>query len=253
MIRSALLATLRGVAHGHTERCDGPLGPRGAPGVHGNRTRVAAAIGGDGASLVVPEQVHGATVAIVGAAQRGSGHGTGDGDAALPAIPRTDGLVTAERGVPLLSQGADCPLIALADPEARVVAAIHSGWRGTVARIASRGVAAACEVGASAAGLRAAVFPGIGPCCFEVGPDVAHAFAAAFGAESSAWFTPRGDGSDRLLCDVRAAIVATLRAEGVPRDAIDVVPGCTACGGNLWSHRASRGGPERHGLVIALV
>lgn len=248
MIRSGLLATLRGVAHGHTERCDGPVGPRGAPGVHENRTRVAAAVGGDGAALVVPEQVHGATVAVVGAAHRGAGHG-----GALPAVARTDGLVTADAGVPLLSQGADCPLIALADPEARVVAAIHSGWRGTVARIASRGVAAACGAGASPARLRAAVFPGIGPCCFEVGPDVAQAFAGAFGAASSAWFTARGDGTDRLLCDVRAAIVATLRDEGVPPDAIDVVPGCTACGGNLWSHRASRGGPERHGLVIALV
>jgi YfiH family protein len=185
----------------------------------------------------VPEQVHGARVAV----------------AAAPGarFPTTDGLATSARGVPLIVQGADCPLVALADEDAHAVAVVHSGWRGTVARIAACAVTTLRELGAEPSRLVAAVFPGIGPCCFEVGPEVAASFEDAFGGEAGAWFAPR-TGSDRSLLDLRASIVATLAAAGVARDRIDVPAGCTACGGTFWSHRASRGGPERHGLCVVL-
>ena len=65
-------------------------------------------------------------------------------------------------------------------------------------------------LGAASDGLTAAVFPGIGPCCFEVGPDVVAAFDGEFGAASVRWFTAGRD--DRSMLDVRAAIVATLEA-----------------------------------------
>lgn len=235
MIRSPLLARVRGVGHAHSTREDGAVGPWRLPGADANRAALARAAGGDPFAVCVPEQVHGARVVVV--------------ERAAARCPDTDALVTAMRGVPLFAQGADCPLIALADEDARVVAVVHSGWRGTVARIADGAVASMRELGAEPSRIAAAVFPGIGPCCFEVGPEVGAAFEGAFGAASRAWFTPRA-GTDRSLLDLRASIAATLAAAGVPRERIDVPAGCTACDGRFWSHRASRGGPERHGLIV---
>jgi YfiH family protein len=141
--------------------------------------------------------------------------------------------------------------VALFDPRARVVAAVHSGWRGTVGCISAARVESMRVLGASPGDLVAAVFPGIGPCCFEVGLDVLAEFERAFGARAAAWFRP-GVSPEKRMLDVRAAIEITLVEAGVARDRIDVIPGCTACGGNLYSHRASRGGPERHGLCVVL-
>ena len=237
MISSPLLARVRGVGHAHSTREDGAVGNLRLPEAAANRAALVRAAGGDPAALCVPEQVHGVRVAIV--------------ERAATRFPETDALATAARGVPLFAQGADCPLIALADEEARAVAVVHSGWRGTVARIAAAAVASMRELGAEPSRVVAAVFPGIGPCCFEVGPEVGDAFEFAFGGAARAWFAPRA-GTDRSLLDLRAAIAGTLAASGVERGNVDLVPGCTACGGTLWSHRASRGGPERHGLVVLL-
>jgi YfiH family protein len=156
-----------------------------------------------------------------------------------------DGVVTAQAGLTLMVQGADCPLVLLIDPAVPALALVHSGWRGTRAGVGAAGVAALRGLGGSAARIVAGVFPGIGACCYEVGDEVRRAFEEAFGARAGAWFE-----EGRL--DLRAAIVATLADEGVAPGRIDVVPGCTACGGRLWSHRASGGAPERHGLFARL-
>jgi purine-nucleoside/S-methyl-5'-thioadenosine phosphorylase / adenosine deaminase len=237
VIASPLLARVRGAGHAHSTRADGAVGPLRLPGAAANRAALVRAAGGDPEALCVPEQVHGARVAVV--------------DRAGTSWPGTDALVTSVRGAPLLVQGADCPLIALADEDGRAVAVVHSGWRGTVARIAADAVASLAELGSGPSRLAAAVFPGIGPCCFEVGPEVGAAFESAFGGAARAWVAPRA-GTDRSMLDLRAAIVETLAASGVARDRIDLPAGCTACGGTLWSHRASRGGPERHGLVVVV-
>lgn len=238
MIRSALLEALPGIRHAHTERRDGAVGGREVEGIAEVRARLSRDLGCAAGSLVAPSQVHGDRVLTVT-------------DAGLPSpAPPADGLATATPGVALLVQGADCPLVALADPEAGVVAVVHSGWRGTAARIAAAGVRVAASLGARPADLRAAVFPGIGPCCFEVGPEVVAAFRETFGDAAPAWLVP-GRGV-RPHLDLTAAIVATLAGAGVPAGGIDVVRGCTACDGRFFSHRASGGAPGRHGLAIAL-
>jgi YfiH family protein len=237
VIRSRLLASSAGLGHAHSTRDDGAVGPLRLPGAAAARAALVRAAGGDPESLAVPEQVHGARV---GTADRGG-----------VVHPATDALVTDAAGVPLFAQGADCPLVALADADARVAAVVHSGWRGTVQRIAAVAVASMTELGAAPGRIDAAVFPGIGPCCFEVGDDVVREFDAAFGAASRSWFAP-GVAQDKRLLDLDAAIVATLSESGVRRDRVDVVAGCTMCGGAFFSHRASRGGPERHGLCVVL-
>ncbi|MCE9634368.1 MAG: polyphenol oxidase family protein [Planctomycetes bacterium] len=241
MIRIASLAVGGRVGHAHSERDDGPVGSSAAPGWQAGRDALTRAAGGEPAALVVPHQVHGARVATVGAAERGQ------------VIPATDGLATATPGVPLLVQGADCPLVMLADRAGSAVSVLHSGWRGTVARISAQGLRAMESLGAKASATDAVIFPGIGPCCFEIGPEVVDQFVAAFGSDAAAWTTPGRAGTDRAHLDLARAIRATLIECGVAEVRIHTVPGCTVCGGRLWSHRGSRGGPERHGLVALVL
>lgn len=238
MIRSALLASSPGLAHAHSTRRDGSISPPEASGALEARAALVRAACGVPRDVVTCVQVHGARVAM---ADRGG-----------QSFPATDGLVTAVRGVPLLVKGADCPLVVLHDPDARVLGVVHSGWRGTLARIVALAVASMRDLGAAPDDVRAAVFPGIGPCCFEVGEDVVSAFAAGFGKRSAVWFAP-GDGASKRLFDLRAVLVETLVEAGVRRVRLDVVPGCTACGCEFFSHRATRGAPERHGVCAMLV
>lgn len=236
MIRSARASRIAGVLHVHSERGDGAVG--GVDAAAEARAACVRALGGDPGALVSSGQVHGSRVAVAHAADAGT------------RLAAADGLATATRCVPLLVQGADCPLVLLAAPGAAAV--IHSGWRGTAARIAAEGVRVLGTLGAAPAEIAAAVFPGIGPCCFEVGPDVRDALSRSLGAGAGAWFAPGRAGTDRLLLDLTAAIRATLEASGVSAAAIEVVPGCTACDARFFSHRASRGAPERHGLFAML-
>jgi YfiH family protein len=237
VIRCAALAASTSLGHAHSTRGDGPVGPLRLESAAVGRAALVRAAGGDPDAVCVPEQVHGARVEV---AERGGLR-----------FPATDALVTAARGVPLFVRGADCPLVLLHDDSARVLAVAHSGWRGTVARIAAATLDAMRGVGASTASVDAAVFPGIGPCCFEVGLDVVDAFDAAFGARSRGWFAA-GRANDKRMLDLASAITSTLTDVGVPRGRVHVVAGCTACGGEFFSHRASRGGPERHGLAAVL-
>ena len=130
--------------------------------VHGFGTRLVdiSALFGNFATL---KQVHSSTC-VVGEGRSGE---LGRGDAL---IENTPGSVVAVKT-------ADCIPILLADERLRAVAAVHAGWRGTVAHIARRAVEAMGErLGTAAADLHAAIGPGIGKCCYEVGPDVAAHF-----------------------------------------------------------------------------
>lgn len=128
----------------------------------------------------------------------------GEGDALLE---RTPGAVVAIRT-------ADCIPILLADGRNRAVAAVHAGWRGTVAEIAARAVEAmAREFGTRPEDLRAAIGPGIGKCCYEVGPEVAAHFGAAV----------------RAHIDLSEANRRQLAACGIPAGRIYVADLCTRC------------------------
>jgi YfiH family protein len=92
-----------------------------------------------------------------------------------------DALISNRPGVTLAVRTADCLPILLADPRNRAVAAVHAGWRGTVAGIVPKTVQAmVARFGTRPEELVVAIGPGIGPCCFEVGPEVAAQFAAFF-------------------------------------------------------------------------
>jgi YfiH family protein len=163
--------------------------------VHANRERVRAQAGVE--RLAQGRQVHGARVVV---------------DA--QGIEEADGQATTGRGVATIVLTADCLPVALAGPGA--VGMVHAGWRGLAEGVLEAGVAA---IGA----VVAAIGPGIGPCCYEVGDEV----RAVFGT------------SERTL-DLKAIARERLRAAGV--ETVHDCGLCTACDAErFFSHRRDRG------------
>jgi YfiH family protein len=174
-----------------------------------NRRRVLTVLGLAGRPLAAVRQVHGARVLVAGSTQLGDGP-----PEALPALGDADGLVTSEPGTSdqspaLLVLTADCVPILLADPAARVVAAVHAGWRGLAAGVVEAGVAALAEQGGDPAATVALVGPCIGPVGYEVGPDVRDQVAGRYPAAAAE--TPLG----RPALDLAAAASAALAGAGV--------------------------------------
>ncbi|MGP8247265.1 MAG: peptidoglycan editing factor PgeF [Bryobacteraceae bacterium] len=133
-------------------------------------------------------------------------------------LGRGDALLENTPGALVAVKTADCLPILLVDPVARAVAAVHAGWRGTVARVAARAVAAmAAELGSRPENLRAAIGPGIGKCCFEVGPEVAAQFDEPVSSQS------------RARVDLVAANRRQLLETGVTASAIVASNLCTMC------------------------
>ncbi len=150
-----------------------------------NRRRLAAALGARPANFVFARQVHGAGVRIVGDADRGSGAFRLD-----DAIADTDALVTTSPGVVLAILTADCVPIVLHDPVAGVLACVHAGWRGTVARVCAAAVAAMTSLGSRPADVIAGLGPAAAPARYQVGPDVHQAVTRAFGPSAAAFIRP---------------------------------------------------------------
>lgn len=157
-----------------------------------------------------------------------------------------DGLVTSLPGERIAVKTADCVPILIADPEHRAVAAVHAGWRGTLAGVAAAGVEALrVRFGADPARLRAAFGPSIGPCCFETGGEVSVLFREIF--------PDRNDLGRRTRLDLRAANLRILTAAGIPAAQIDADPPCTCCGGGeFFSWRRDRRKGERMFAVIGI-
>ena len=192
-----------------------------------------------------------------------------------PGTPlRGDALLTRSPELLLAVQTADCVPILLADRRRRAVAAVHAGWRGTLARIAEKTLGRMrMEFDTRAEDVVAAFGPSIGGCCYEVGPEVAQAFAAQF-AEAREWFegpferlaggdnpapfpwlsmTPPGHeaAAPRVRLDLHAANRRQLEAAGVPSGQIVSSALCTACRTDLlFSHRRERG---RTGRLMAVI
>jgi YfiH family protein len=205
-----------------------------------NRLSLATALGFEPERIAIGRQVHGAALATHGGPQDPSPF-------ARPgsAIPEVDGHVTAESSLALLVFAADCLPIALAGPGG--VAMLHCGWRGLVAGIVARGVEA---VGAT----DAAIGPGIGPCCYEVGEDVLDAFAGVglgpTGRKPRYMSGNRPvDTVSRRELDLPEVARRLLREAGVER--VEPCGLCTSCEGELFfSHRRDAGRTGRQaGLV----
>lgn len=181
-----------------------------------NRRRLAAALGFETGQVLAGRQVHGAELALHTAAQEPSPFA----QLRSTTPPELDGHVTAEPGLAALVLVADCLPIALAGPGG--VAVLHCGWRGLAAGIVAKGAEA---VGAT----HAAVGPGIGPCCYEVGGDVLGAFAGLGEGVAAGAMLDLPEVARRLLLEAGVRSIQSAQL-------------CTGCEAELFfSHRRDKG------------
>jgi polyphenol oxidase len=213
-----------------------------------NRRRFFGELGAARMTPVTLRQIHSDIVVLVDAGSLSQMEHPAKGDA----------LITRDPGILLIVQTADCIPILLADTRSRAVAAIHSGWRGTAQRIAEKTLGRMrMEFGTRPEDVVAAIGPGIGRCCYEVGHEVVAEFAAKFpaardwfdgpfdalsGGDSDPnwlpWLTMRPPGHapppPRAMLDLFAANRAILEAAGVPPANISVTQFCTATRTDLF-------------------
>jgi YfiH family protein len=223
-----------------------------------NRRRFLAAVDGqkDGGVLVGVRQVHSGIVRVV---REGDGALEGRLETAEgKAVLEGDGLITDVPGVLLGVGTADCVPVLVVDVKRRVVAALHAGWRGTVARIVERGVAMMTEeFGSRAEDLVAAVGPSIGACCYTVGEEVRAEFGAQFGYAEGLFKSGMNDGGIRL--DLWEANRRQLLDVGLGETRITVVGECTACARDergalrYFSHRGEKGVAGRMLNMVGVV
>jgi YfiH family protein len=164
-----------------------------------------------------------------------------------PPVEEADAVLSTTPGLAASVAVADCVPVLIGDPRSGGVVAVHAGWRGTLARVAARAVEAlGREVGAHTCDLLAAIGPAIGPCCYEVSPDLAQVFRADLGARVA---EPHAGGS---RVDLWLANEIVLRQAGLCRERIEVLGRCTACEpGAFYSHRRERGRTGRQVGFIA--
>lgn len=151
----------------------------------------------------------------------------------------TDGLVTHTPGLGLVCFTADCVPLLLADPKTGAVAAVHAGWRGTVHNIAANAVEQMKALGADPQDILVAIGPSIGPCCFEVGPEVQAEFTARFGSQLPPVASPN---KGHTMVDLWQANRLVLTQAGVENDHIFTAKICTFCNNrDYYSHRYTNG------------
>jgi YfiH family protein len=215
-----------GLIHGFLGRVEGQNRPPNAAfrlscndgddpqAVKQNWCELKQALGLPRMSIITAKQVHGDTVLKV---SRGDDKLAGVGD----------GLMTDASNLCVGVMAADCVPLLFVEPARKIAAAVHAGWRGTAAGIAPRAVALMKEAyRIDPTALHVAMGPSIGPCCYEVGPEVEAQIAANWSTElKHAW---KPDGAKGRL-DLRALNEAQLLGAGIPRSHIQKIGPCTAC------------------------
>ena len=203
------------------------------------RAAIAEAAGRD-LPLRTLRQVHGAVVRVADADPRpaeGAGAQREEGDA----------LIVREPGAAIGVWVADCLPVLICDATTRTAAAVHAGWRGTVAGVLGKAIEALRRCGARPLDLRIGMGPAIGSCCFEVGDEVVSALLAAFPDAASA-VRP----GPRPRIDLVAANRSQALACGVSGERIQAAGLCTRCRPDLFeSYRRDREAAGRMAGVIA--
>jgi YfiH family protein len=196
---------------------------------HGFGTRLSADWPGE-SGLVTLKQIHSDHVIL--AEHSGC---LGEGDALITNVP----------GLTLSIRTADCLPILIADQRNRAIAAVHAGWRGTVSQVVPKTVQLMSEkFGTRSADLVVAIGPGIGGCCFEVGPEVASQFGP--------FFPERDDLHQRAKIDLVETTLRQLGRNDGTLGRFATSGNCSVCGAEqlLHSYRRDR---ERAGRMIAAI
>jgi YfiH family protein len=254
MITLGVLSDLPGIRHGFMTRAGGVsegiydslncgLGSDDEQArVLENRQRVLEMAGIPAKTLLTAYQVHSPDVLVVEEEWREGPR------------PKVDALVTTRKNIAIAASSADCVPILFADPDARVVAAAHAGWRGAVGGVLQATVKQMCALGARPERIRAGVGPCIGQASYEVGPE----FPAPFLAQNLAnarFFRPAQRAGHHMF-DLESYVAAELAAMNL--GAIEVAHRDTCAEADVFfSYRRSvlKKEPDygRHVSVIGLV
>jgi YfiH family protein len=248
-LQSSLLAGLPGVRHAFFTRNGGAsgslyaslnvgVGSKDDPAaVIENRARAAAWFGAPREALVTAYQTHSAAAHVA----------TGP----WAEQPRGDAVVSATPGLVCGALAADCAPILIADAHARVVAAVHAGWRGALGGVVGSAVAAMVELGADRAGMVAAVGPCIGPKSYEVGLDFLDAFLADDPAFEG-FFSP-GGASDKRQFDLPSFVLHRLSQAGVGQAEWIGQDTCAKPELFFSNRRAFKGGEPDYGRLLSAI
>lgn len=199
--------------------------------VEGNRSLMTRAFGVAQEALVTVRQVHGSDILVIDEPNEDYSHFL---------TLESDAIITNQVGVMIGVCVADCAPILLMDPEKRVIAAVHAGWKGTAAGLVSKTVAGMKSLfNCNPKALQAAIGPCIAKCCYEVNEPVRQAFAQS-PVVWDASTEPGGEGKWQL--DLAAANRELLISAGVPDAAIQVSDMCVSCHRELFfSYRRDEG------------
>ena len=221
-----------------------------------NRRRFQSALGASNLKLISLKQIHSDVIQLF--------------DSAPSEICQGDASITNRPALLLGVQTADCVPILLVDPRKRAVAAVHAGWRGTLARIVVKAIGQMqMQFQCNPADLLAAIGPSIGGCCYEVGTEVATQFLSQF-SEAPEWFDEFRTGDEpnpiqwlnmmppghqpppkNVLLDLRKANRDQLLGAGLRAPNIFVSDLCTACRRDLlFSYRKE--GPQSGRLLSVI-
>lgn len=229
-----------GVRHAFTTRHHGSfrgLSARGGPFGAATAGPALAALGIEGPAVRFARQVHGTESLVVDGAPPGL---VGTGDALVTTTPRC----------PLAVFTADCLAVVLAEPERRVLAVAHTGWRGTIGGLLGRLVRTlVARFDVRPGDLQVGIGPSIGPCCYEVDEPVVGPLGREFPGDWARWVAPQGPGTWRL--DLWQANADQLTAAGVRPERIWNPRLCTGCRGDLFfSYRKEGAGGRLAALAL---
>jgi YfiH family protein len=199
-----------------------------------NYRRIAKVLNIDSMDMVLSKQVHDCKIKPVSEQDRGKGIFK-ESD-----LQGYDGLMTNKRQVALVTFYADCVPLLFFDPQKKVIAESHSGWRGTLKEIARETlISMNKEYGCKSEDIVAAVGPSIGKCCFEVGKEVYEEFKAKHNDIDMfcEWLN-----DDKLKIDLQDFIKRTMIGQGVLEENICMSGICTKCNNDIFfSHRGDGG------------
>ncbi len=210
----------------------------GSGDVLANRKAILDKLGFPLDDLVVMNQCHSADFLLVGKEHKGKGAFSG-----YDAISKVDALITKEKGIVLMAQGADCPLLGVYNEQNNVLAVIHSGWKGTKKAIIPKVLSYMSEsMGCNHNYTKVVVSPFAKGCCYEVGEE----FKEIFREHPQAFAIKE----DKLLFDLKVIIGYQLSEFGISFENISFENNCTICGNEHFSYRKESIDAGRFGLLV---
>ncbi len=202
-----------------------------------NREKFCSVHGLDYGKIINPRQVHSANIKIVSSAKED--------------LTNTDGIITAEKGLPVLLLFADCTPVVIFDEKQKILGVIHAGWRGTAASITGKAAEILKrEFNSKPENIKAVIGPSICQDCYPVDEKTALELRKSVTKADKDIFVESDKG---IKIDLKKINELQLTEAGVLRKNIDRTDLCTSCRNDIfYSHRKDKGETGRHGVIASI-